>query len=96
MRDDGTIKYYGPSISEYGQLLHTAAVLESRAGIAGWWHDGVGALERMVEHLLRLQAAARSEDGLISGVPEADTRKEVGKYFHNCRETMDLQRRAEN
>jgi len=28
VRDDGTIDYYGPSISEYGQLLHTAALLE--------------------------------------------------------------------
>ena len=27
VRDDGTISYYGPSLSEYGQLLHTAASL---------------------------------------------------------------------
>ena len=40
VRDDGTIKYYGPSISEYGQLLHTAALLEERAGAAGWWAEG--------------------------------------------------------
>ncbi len=40
VRDDGTIDYYGPSISEYGQLLHTAALLAERAGTAGWWDDG--------------------------------------------------------
>ena len=83
VRDDGTINYYGPSISEYGQLLHTAALLEERAGTAGWWDDGHKPLDRIAEYLLRLRAAAEKEDGLISGAPEADTRKDVGKYFHN-------------
>jgi hypothetical protein len=83
VREDGTIIYYGPSISEYGQLLHTAALLEERAGPAGWWDDGHKALDRLAEYLLRLRAAAQKDDGLISGSPEADTRKDVGKYFHN-------------
>ncbi len=83
VRDDGTINYYGPSISEYGQLLHTAALLEERAEGAGWWDEGHEALDRIAEYLLRLRAAAEREDGLISGSPEADTRKDVGKYFHN-------------
>jgi len=83
VRQDGTIAYYGPSISEYGQLLHTAALLEERAGAAGWWQDGSKALDRIAEYLLRLRAAAAKEDGLIRGVPEADTSKDVGKYFHN-------------
>jgi hypothetical protein len=83
VREDGTINYYGPSISEYGQLLHTAALLEERAGPAGWWEDRHKALDRIAEYLLRLRATAEKEDGLISGSPEADTRKEVGKYFHN-------------
>ncbi len=83
VREDGTIKYYGPSISEYGQLLHTAALLEERAGTADWWHDEFDALDRMAEFLLRLRAAAVKDDGLIAGSPEADTRKNVGRYFHN-------------
>jgi hypothetical protein len=83
VRDDGTIKYYGPSISEYGQLLHTAALLEERAGGADWWNDGFAPLNRMAEYLLQLRAAAGKDDGLISGVPEADTRKDTAKYFHN-------------
>lgn len=83
VRDDGTINYYGPSISEYGQLLHTGTLLEERAGTAAWWHDGYKALDRIAEYLLRLRAAAEKEDGLISGSPEADTRKDIGKYFHN-------------
>ncbi len=83
VRDDGTISYYGPSISEYGQLLHTAAVLEERGGIADGWDEEHKALDRIAECLLQLRGAATKEDGLISGSPEADTRKDVGKYFHN-------------
>ena len=82
VREDGSINYYGPSISEYGQLLHTAALLAERAGPQDWWQDGLPALDRIAEYLLRLRAAAR-DDGLIGGVPEADTRKDTGKYFHN-------------
>jgi hypothetical protein len=82
VRDDGSLDYYGPSISEYGQLLHTARLLEERAGPGGWWEDGFRPLERIAERLLALRADA-AEDGLIAGVPEADTRKEVSKYFHN-------------
>ena len=83
VRDDGTFKYYGPSIAEYGQMLHTAAILEERTGPENGWREGFEALDRIGEFLLRLRASATKEDGLISGVPEADTRKDTGKYFHN-------------
>jgi len=83
VREDGSIDYYGPSISEYGQLLHTAALLDERAGPAGWFEEGFKALDRIAERLLRLRADAVHEDGLIGGVPEADTRKDTGRYFHN-------------
>ena len=83
VREDGKINYYGPSISEYGQLLHTAALLQERAGTAGWWQDGFKALDRIAEYLLQLRADAVKADGLISGVPEADTREQTAKYFHN-------------
>ncbi len=84
VRDNGTINYYGPSISEYGQLLHTAALLDERAGPEGWWQDGFQPLDRLAEFLLRLHAAALKGDGLIAGVPEADISHEEGKrYFHN-------------
>ncbi|MBN1671476.1 MAG: hypothetical protein JXR37_10610 [Kiritimatiellae bacterium] len=83
VKADGAIRYYGPAISEYGQLLHTAALLAERAGTDGWWADGYPALDRMAEYLLRLRAEAEADDGLIPGSPEADTRKEIGKYFHN-------------
>ncbi len=83
VRDDGTIAYYGPAISEYGQLLHTAALLAERGGTAAWWPEGFGALDRLAEHLLALRAAAEKEGGLIAGAPEADEREKVAPYFHN-------------
>lgn len=83
VREDGTIRYYGPSISEYGQLLHTGALLVERAGPAGWWDEGFAPLNRIAELLLHLRAEAAKTDGLIAGVPEADTRQDVRKYFHN-------------
>ena len=83
VKADGTINYYGPSISEYGQLLHTAALLEERAGTDGWWQDGFKPLDRIAELLLRLRAAAVKDDGLISGIPEADMANRPKKYFHN-------------
>jgi len=83
VRDNGTINYYGPSISEYGQLLHTAALLAERAGREGWWSDCFEKLDRMADFVLRLRADAERDDGLIIGSPEADERKKVAKYFHN-------------
>ncbi|MCU0962815.1 MAG: hypothetical protein MUF48_22185 [Pirellulaceae bacterium] len=83
VKDDGGLRYYGPSISEYGQLLHTAALLDERAGTNGWWSEGFPALDHIAEYLLRLRATAEKEDGLLFGSPEADTHKDTGKYFHN-------------
>jgi hypothetical protein len=81
--DDGTIDFFGPSVSEYGQLLHTAEILEARGGASGWLTVGFPRLNLMAEYLLRLHADATKDDGLISGVPESDTRHEIYKYFHN-------------
>jgi hypothetical protein len=92
---DGTIRYYGPSLSEYGQLLHTAALLYERAGPAGWWHDGQAPLSRMTDHLLSLCAEAEQRQDLVPGIPEADVAEadpahvsdsahsEKNRYFHN-------------
>ena len=83
VKEDGTFDYYGPSISEYGQMLHTAMILKERVGGKGWWEDGFSKLNLIAEYLLQLITSASKEDGFISGVPEADTRDQVGKYFHN-------------
>lgn len=93
IRNDGTIDFYGPAISEYGQILHTAFVLSQRAGLDGWWKDGAAPLARLSEHLLRLCDAAGGE--LVAGVPESDIADgdpnnlsdnqhgENNRYFHN-------------
>jgi len=39
INDDGTINYYGPSISEYGQLLNISFLLIERSGTDQWWKD---------------------------------------------------------
>ncbi len=83
VKEDGAIDYYGPSLSEYGQLLHTAKILYKRAGGDGWLEDGFLKLDKMAESLLKMHSEAIKTDGLLSGVPEADTRDEAGKYFHN-------------
>ena len=83
VNNDGTVRYYGTSISEYGELLHTAALLRERAGAEGWWNDCFGAIDRLAGHLLRLHSEAQENDGLIAGSPEADERQKVAKYFHN-------------
>ena len=66
VRDNGTIKYYGPSIAEYGQLLHTAAFLDQRACAAGWWETGRKALDRMAEHQVRRAAGTLRVIGVRS------------------------------
>jgi hypothetical protein len=58
-------------------------ILEERAGRAGWWEEGFSKLDSIAEHLLQLYSSVSGEDGLISGVPEADTLDQIGKYFHN-------------
>jgi len=83
VNEDGTFDYYGPSISEYGQMLHTAKILEERAGKKGWFDVGFPKLDLISEYLLRMISEASKENGLISGVPEADTRDQVDIYFHN-------------
>ncbi|NOY96770.1 MAG: hypothetical protein GXO81_10450 [Chlorobi bacterium] len=79
----GEIVYYGTSIAEYGQLLDTATLLYERAGKGIWWDDCFNQINLLAEYLLQLHANALKDDGLISGVPEADTRGNKGKYFHN-------------
>jgi hypothetical protein len=95
VRQDGTIDYYGPALSEYGQLLHMAALLHERAGGEGWWDESRGALQRAAGHIVELCLEADKGEELVPGVPEADissgeplhtydpTHSEANRYFHN-------------
>lgn len=80
---DGHIRYYGPSVSEYGQLLTTARRLVERGAPASW----------LVLHRAPLQALALYLRDLVTGrfgvvlpvgVPEADEAHRPATYFHNA------------
>jgi hypothetical protein len=79
---DGTIAYYGPSLGEYGQLLTSARRLMARGGSRDWLARHRGALDRLARHL-QLLIHRNGRVALVSGVPEADERKQTATYFHN-------------
>lgn len=86
IKENGSINYYGPSISEYGQLLNISFLLLERAGPEGWWKDSFVKLNKLAFYLYDLWESAQKEDGLIKGGPEADeieVYNKTGKYFHN-------------
>ncbi|MBI5686150.1 MAG: hypothetical protein HZC54_13840 [Verrucomicrobia bacterium] len=82
VKPDGTIAYYGPSLGEYGQLLTSARRLMQRGGSRDWFAKRRDALDRLARHL---QSLIHQNDrvALVSGVPEADERKQTATYFHN-------------
>ncbi|NOX56060.1 MAG: hypothetical protein GXP27_16780 [Planctomycetes bacterium] len=103
VRPDGTFNYYGPAVSEYGQLLDAVARYARRSGRMDWFRDRWPIVERIVDRLLALRRAAEAafpEDdvrhGLIKGSPEADTRKEVNFYYSGnlwtCRGWLEVGR----
>lgn len=88
VRDDGTFDYYGPAVSEYGQLLDAIAQYVRRSGRTEWLTARLPKIASMVERLQSLRQKSLAEfpesdvrHGLIMGSPEADTRDEVNYYF---------------
>jgi hypothetical protein len=88
VKPDGTFDYYGPAVSEYGQVLDVAARCVRQTGDFGWFSRYRKPIERMVAHLLDLRARGKQSQspdavtyGLLFGSPEADTRKETNYYF---------------
>ncbi len=83
INSDGTINYYGPAISEYGQLLTTAKRLVNRSGDSDWLRQHEGKLALIVEHLREKMYQEGERPSLLKGVPEADEHKCEATYFHN-------------
>jgi len=82
---DGVPDYYGVSVAELGGLLILSArMLEYNDGQA-WLEAHLSGLMSIFRYLLRLHnpVISRLEQGLIIGSPEADTRRDVGAFFHN-------------
>lgn len=76
---DGTMDYYGPSLSEYGQILDLVARLGKRDAQAFLRFEAPASrmVQRLKTELKRMSA------GLLPGAPEADERDKVALYFHN-------------
>jgi hypothetical protein len=82
VREDGSIDYYGTSLSEYGQLLTTARRLMERNTTRDWLIPHETYLLRLARHL-RESLHETGGVRLLAGVPEADERKASATYFHN-------------
>jgi len=90
VNDDGTFRYYGPAVSEYGQLLDVAVHLARCSGDDGWLLSRAAKLDAVAVHLLELRAQALAETarpatthGLLYGDPEADILDQPNLYFSN-------------
>ena len=81
VKEDGRFNYYGPSLAEYGQMLTLVRRLSEARKDREWLMIIRPKLERMCDWLW--SGIAKSETGLLAGVPEADTRDQVEVYFHN-------------
>ena len=88
VKADGTLNYYGPAVAEYGELVDLAAAMVRRTGDRKWFDRHRGAIDRLVDYLLRLRARSLQTQprdapsyGLLFGGAEADTHKETNYYF---------------
>jgi predicted MPP superfamily phosphohydrolase len=87
VKPDGTVRYYGPAVAEYGQFLDLAVACARRTGDHAWFAARRPAVERMADYLVSLLAKARQQPadaltfGLIQGAAEADTFNDQRYYF---------------
>jgi len=88
VRADGTLKYYGPAVAEYGQIVDLAVAYVRRTADMAWFEHHRPAIERIVGHLLGLRSQSKESQspdgvtyGLLFGGAEADNRKQTDYYF---------------
>ena len=88
VRPDGTFDYYGPAVSEYGQMLAVIARYVRCSRRFDWLRARRAKIESIVNHLLALRRQSQAKfpkstlrHGLVFGSPEADTRDQVNYYF---------------
>ncbi len=82
VKDDGSIAYYAPSLSEYGQMLTSVRrVLEAGTDLE-WLGRHLNPVLRMAHRVADLTGPA-SRPTMPGGVPEADTAADAATYFHN-------------
>lgn len=85
---EGKFDYYGPAVTEYGQMLALAARYVRVAGDRSWLRTHLPALQRIGKRLLSERAGNRGRfppdspnHGLLYGAAEADTRKDEAFYY---------------
>lgn len=87
LRLDGTLRYYGSSIAEYGQLIRLGCELSSGADGESFFAEiksGLILIYRLMRDLLDcVMNPPASAYGLLAGSPEADLRERKDEYFHN-------------
>lgn len=82
VKDDGSIAYYAPSLSEYGQLLTAVRrVLEAGRDLE-WLSRHLNPILRLAHRIAEITGPA-SRPSMPRGVPEADTASDAAAYFHN-------------
>jgi hypothetical protein len=102
VKDDGTFDYYGPAVSEYGQMLDLVARYVRYTEDDDWLADHQAKVDAIAAHLISLrreslkQPAEAVTRGLLYGSPEADTHKQTEFYFSGtawaCRGLTELAR----
>jgi hypothetical protein len=81
--EDGTIRYYAPSLSEYGQLLTTVRRLLEAGTDLEWLSRHLNPVLRLAHRVADLTGPV-SRPSLPRGIPEADTASDAATYFHNA------------
>jgi hypothetical protein len=91
VKPDGTFDYYGPALSEYGQMLSLAARYVRQTHDIAWLEEYDPALMRIADLLRKKIDAghdcyppATAYCGLLQGPAEADTRAEQKYYFSSA------------
>ena len=88
VKEDGTLDYYGPALSEYGQLLALAARYVRVSGDNEWLKEHSSELHRIAQYITAQLHASRDKypegspyHGLLWGSGEADTASDRQFYF---------------
>lgn len=81
---DGQIDYYGVALAEYGGFLTLFARLAGFDEGRQWLYEYLPVIRRILALINRKRIPRMGGHPLLIGSPEADTRGDVGIYFHNA------------
>lgn len=88
VKEDGTFDYYGPALSEYGQMLALAVRYVRVTGDTDWLTEHSPQLRRIAQYITEQLHASREKypagspyHGLLWGSGEADTASDRQFYF---------------